>query len=68
MRKAFDGNRIHASIPGALRSTLPSTTSIGSSPTTAPATALDAAQRDGEEPLTAAERDELTRLRRQLAE
>jgi len=43
-------------------------TSIGSSPTTAPATALDAAQRDGKEPLTAAERDELTRLRRQLAE
>jgi transposase-like protein len=29
---------------------------------------LDAAQRDGDEPLTAAERDELTRLRRQVAD
>ena len=29
---------------------------------------LDAAQREGEEPLTAAERDELTRLRRQVAD
>ncbi|CAM3343067.1 transposase-like protein [Williamsia muralis] len=29
---------------------------------------LDAAQREGEEPLNAAERDELTRLRRQVAD
>lgn len=29
---------------------------------------LDAAKRDGDEPLTAAERDELTRLRRQVAD
>jgi transposase len=29
---------------------------------------LDAAQREGDEPLTAAERDELTRLRRQVAD
>jgi transposase-like protein len=29
---------------------------------------LDAARREGDEPLTAAERDELTRLRRQVAD